>query len=124
MRVSICSLVLCRLWKNLIIERNVFFSSGCKAQDQSGITIGDGTLVGRNVVTAAPDHLLDPASRRDRLPFRHPARGMIRGSAVTMAGMLASKDVPVNMVAGGIPAKALSRIEGTKPDFRIQKLMT
>ena len=35
--------------KNIAIGKHVFINMGCKFQDQGGITIGDGTLIGHNV---------------------------------------------------------------------------
>ena len=121
--------------KNLILGKNVFFNSGCKVQDQGGITIGDGTLIGHNVVLATLNHHPDPACRGDLIPA--PIRigknvwigsnstilpGVTIGDgAVIAAGAVVSKDVPANTVVGGIPAKVLRRIEGTKLDLQIQK---
>lgn len=41
---------------NLHIGENVFFNSGCRFQDQGGIYIGDGALIGHNVVLATINH--------------------------------------------------------------------
>ncbi|MDE5854761.1 MAG: sugar O-acetyltransferase, partial [Ruminococcus sp.] len=38
--------------RNIHIGRNVFINSCCHFQDQGGIYIGDGTLIGHNVVLA------------------------------------------------------------------------
>lgn len=35
--------------KNIHIGKNVFINMGCKFQDQGGIYIGDGALIGHNV---------------------------------------------------------------------------
>ena len=35
--------------KNITLGKNVFINSSCHFQDQGGITIGDGTLIGHNV---------------------------------------------------------------------------
>ena len=35
--------------KNIMVEDNVFINSGCHFQDQGGITIGEGSLLGHNV---------------------------------------------------------------------------
>lgn len=42
--------------KNITIGKNVFINMGCKFQDQDGIFIGDGTLIGHNVVLATLSH--------------------------------------------------------------------
>ena len=38
--------------KNIIFGKDVFINSGCHFQDQGGIEIGDGVLIGHNVVLA------------------------------------------------------------------------
>ena len=49
--------------KNISVGDNVFINSGCKFQDQGGISIGDMTFIGHNVVLATLDHDLDPEHR-------------------------------------------------------------
>ena len=39
--------------KNIRIGKNVFINSGCCFQDQGGIEIGDGSLIGHQVAGAA-----------------------------------------------------------------------
>jgi acetyltransferase-like isoleucine patch superfamily enzyme len=51
--------------KNLRIGRNVFFNSGVKIQDQGGVVIEDGALIGHNVVIATINHGMNPARRAD-----------------------------------------------------------
>lgn len=36
--------------KNITVGKKVFINSGCRFQEQGGITIGDGVLIGHNVV--------------------------------------------------------------------------
>lgn len=45
---------------NLHIGEHVFINSRCRFQDQGGICIGSGTLIGHNVVLAAINHDLNP----------------------------------------------------------------
>lgn len=54
--------------KNLHIGKHVFINSGCQFQDQGGIHIGDGTLIGPSVVLATLNHDLDPKQRADIYP--------------------------------------------------------
>ncbi|WP_284035809.1 DapH/DapD/GlmU-related protein [Neobacillus sp. 114] len=49
--------------KNITFGKNVFINSGCRFQDQGGITIGDGVLIGHNVVLATLNHDIDPKKR-------------------------------------------------------------
>lgn len=110
--------------KNLTIGKHVFFNSGCKFQDQGGITIGDGSLIGHNVVLATLNHNLDPEHRGDIIPAPiHIGRNVWIGSgstvlpgvtigngAVVAAGAVVTKDVPDNTIVGGVPAKVMKTI--------------
>ena len=111
--------------KNIIIGKNVFINSGCRFQDQGGITIGDGTLIGHNVVLATLNHDIAPEKRS----IIHPApirigKNVWIGSSVTViagvtigdnsvvaAGAVVTKDVPENTIVGGVPAKVIKTLE-------------
>lgn len=54
--------------KNIRLGERVFVNSGCRFQDQGGITIGDDALIGHNVVIATLNHDLDPALRATTVP--------------------------------------------------------
>lgn len=113
--------------KNITVGKNVFINAGCKFQDQGGITIGDGTLIGHNVVLATLNHNLNPNKRSNMIPA--PIKigqnvwigsnstilsGVTIGNgAVVAAGAVVTKDVPENVVVGGIPAKIIKAIEDT-----------
>lgn len=110
--------------KNIFIGENVFINCCCHFQDHGGIYIGDNTLIGSNVVMATINHGYDPSERSDS----HPApicigKGVWIGAHVTIlpgvtignnaiiaAGAVVTKDVPANMVVGGVPAKVLKTI--------------
>lgn len=116
--------------KNLKIGKNVFFNSGCKMQDQGGITIDDGTLIGHNVVLATLNHSMNPETRGNLLPAPiHIGKNVWIGAnatvcpgvtigdgAVIAAGAVVNTDVPDNTVYGGVPAKLIRTIEREKYD--------
>ena len=54
--------------KNITVGKGVFINSCCCFQDQGGITIGDGTLIGHNVVFATLNHSFKPSKRGDIRP--------------------------------------------------------
>ena len=54
--------------KNIRVGKNVFINSGCRFQDQGGITLGDETLVGHNVVFATLNHGVAPEDRGTTYP--------------------------------------------------------
>ncbi len=114
--------------KNLKIGRRVFINMGVKIQDQGGVTIDDGALIGHNVVIATLNHNFDPASRGNVLPAPiHIGKEVWIGAnaticsgvtigdgAVIAAGAIVTRDVPPNTVYGGVPAKLIKTI----PDSR------
>ena len=63
--------------KNIKIGKDVFVNSGCCFQDQGGVTLGDGCLVGHNVVFATLDRRRQ--RRMDRRACDHLERGDDRG---------------------------------------------
>lgn len=103
----------------------MFINSGCCFQDHAGIEIGDGTLIGHQVVIATLNHAQDPLSRADMFP--KPVKigknvwigahatilpGVTIGdNAIIAAGAVVTKDVEKNAVAGGVPAKKIKDIE-------------
>ena len=125
--------------KNITIGKGVFINSGCCFQDQGGITIGDGALIGHRVVLATINHDFAP----ERRATNHPAPIVIGenvwiGANVTVtpgvtigdgaiiaAGAVVTKDVPPNVIAGGVPAKIIRlneavKISGQKGTFSIK----
>lgn len=111
--------------KNLRIGKNVFINSGCRFQDQGGITIGDGALIGHNVVMATLNHSENPAERANLHPAPiHIGRNVWIGASATIlpgvtigdgaivaAGAVVTHDVPENTIVAGVPAKILRSVD-------------
>lgn len=111
--------------KNITIGKDVFINSDCKFQDQGGIEIGDGALIGHSVVLATLNHDLDPAKRQSLHPGKIViGKGVWIGAnatvtagvtigdhAVVAAGAVVTKDVPADTIAGGVPARVIKRID-------------
>lgn len=110
--------------KNLNIGKNVFINSGCKFQDQGGITIDDGTLIGHNVVLATLNHSFEISNRTDLISAPiHIGKNVWIGAnatilagvtigdgAIIAAGAVVTKDVEENTVVGGVPAKKIKQL--------------
>lgn len=110
--------------KNIHIGKHVFINMGCKFQDQGGIFIGDGTLIGHNVVLATLNHAKSPMGRGTMIPAPiHIGKRVWIGSnatilpgvtigdgAIVAAGAVVTKDVPENTIVSGVPAKVMRTI--------------
>ncbi|MDE6004081.1 MAG: sugar O-acetyltransferase [Oscillospiraceae bacterium] len=111
--------------KNIHIGKHVFINAGCKFQDQGGIIIGDGTLIGHNVVLATLNHEIAPAKRQGMIPKPIKigknvwigsnatilAGVMIGDNAIVGAGAVVTKNIPENKIVAGIPAKIIKSID-------------
>lgn len=112
--------------KNIHIGKNVFINSCCKFQDQGGISIGDGSLLGHNVIIATLNHMQEPSRRQSLLPKPVVIGNNVWiGASVTIlpgvtigdnaiigAGSVVTKDIPANSVAVGSPCKVIKSIKG------------
>ena len=110
--------------KNTVVGERVFINMGCKFQDQGGITIDEGALIGHNVVLATLNHLVDPEQRAGmtHAPI-HIGRNVWIGAnatvlagvtigdgAIVAAGAVVTHDVPARAIVGGVPAKIIKMI--------------
>lgn len=110
--------------RNIHLGKNVFINAGCKFQDQGGIYIGDGALIGHNVVLATINHMENPDERGGMTFYPiHIGKNVWVGAnatilpgvtigdgAIIAAGAVVSKDVPANMIAGGVPARIIREV--------------
>jgi len=117
--------------KNIHIGKHVFINGGCQFQDQGGIEIGDGALIGHNVVLATINHDLNPEKNRKNhyAPIKIGSHVWIGSNAtvlpgvtigdwaVVAAGAVVTKDVPPMTVVGGVPAKVLKQIDPKEREY-------
>ncbi len=111
--------------KNIKIGKNVFINACCRFQDQGGIEIGDGSLIGHNTTIATLNHDFNPAKRQNLTP--RPVKigknvwigsdctilpGVeIGDGAIIGAGSVVTKSIPANTIAVGNPARVIKGIE-------------
>jgi acetyltransferase-like isoleucine patch superfamily enzyme len=110
--------------KHTKIGKNVFINFDCVFLDLGGITIEDNVLIAPKVSLLTESHPLNSTERQSLIPkpiyIKKNAwiganaiilQGVTIGeNSVVAAGSVVSKDVPDNVVVGGIPAKIINKI--------------
>lgn len=115
--------------KNISIGKNVFINACCCFQDQGGISISDGVLIGHRVVLATINHGLLPDERHGNYPApivigknvwigsgSIVLPGITIGeNAVVAAGAVVAGDVEPGAVVAGVPARFIKNIPNAAP---------
>ena len=110
--------------KNIKLGKKVFINACCKFQDNGGIDIGDGTMIGSGVTIVTLNHYFEPQKRCDAIP--KPVKigknvwlgsnctilpGVSIGdNAIVGAGSVVTKSVAANTVVAGNPAHIIKNI--------------
>lgn len=111
--------------KHTQIGKNVFINFDCVFLDMGGITIDDNVQIAPKVSLLTEGHPIEPEKRQSLIPKPiHIRKNVWIGAGATIlqgvtvgensvvaAGAVVSKDVPDNVIVGGIPAKILKAIE-------------
>ena len=110
---------------NIRFGKNVFVNTGCTFMDRGGITLEDRVLIAPKVNLITTGHPVEPEIRRDTVsrPIVVKENAWLGIGASVMPGVtigknsvvaahsVVSKDVPDNVIVGGIPAKIIKHIE-------------
>ena len=110
--------------KNITVGKNVLINACCKFQDQGGIEIGNGVLIGHNVTLATLNHDERPQFRQNIYPkpIKIGDNVWVGSNATILAGVtigdgaiiganaVVTKNVPENTIVAGVPAKIIRKV--------------
>jgi acetyltransferase-like isoleucine patch superfamily enzyme len=109
----------------ITIGKNVFINHACTFLDMGGITIEDNVLIGPKVNLITENHPIKPEDRKSLIckPIVIKRNVWIGAGAIILpgvtvgensivaAGSVVTKDVPMNTVVGGVPARIIKVLE-------------
>ena len=115
--------------KNLKLGKGVFINMCCRFQDNGGIEIGDGTMIGQGTTIVTLNHDLNPKMRLAATPSQVKiGKNVWIGASCTIlpgvtigdncvigAGSVVVKNIPQNAIAVGNPARVIKYIKGDPP---------
>lgn len=117
----------CDYGYNIEVGDNFYANHGCTILDCSRVKFGSGALLGPGVVIAAADHPRQAHVRASGLELAAPivvgdncwiganatiCPGVTLGNGVVVgAGAVVTKDMPNNVICGGVPARILRSLE-------------
>ena len=123
----------CDFGRNISVGENVFINQNCTFMDRGGIVIDDKVLIAPRVNLITINHMIEPSRRRDvySKPI-HICKNVWIGTGATItqgvtigensiiaAGAVVTKDIPPNVIAAGIPAKVIRKIDKEKENESI-----
>lgn len=117
---------ICDNGKNISVGNNFLINFNGVILDIAPVTIGDNVMIGPNTLITTVNHPLNAKERRNHMAIATPVTigndvwiggnvtilpGVnIGDKAVIAAGAVVTKDVPANIVAGGVPARVIKEL--------------
>lgn len=130
-RVSVQATFNCDNGRNIHVGEDFLSNYNLTILDIAPVTIGDHVMIGPNVDIYTVNHPLQAAGRRDYLAQAQPVTighdvwiggkvaimpGVTIGSNVVVAaGAVVTKDVPNNVLVGGVPARIIKQLPPDGP---------
>jgi len=125
--ISVQSRFNCDNGQNIHVGDNFLSNYNLTILDIAPVTIGDNVMIGPNVDIYTVNHPMTAQGRRDHLAKGFPVTigndvwiggkssimpgTTIGNNVVIAAGAVITKDVPDNMLVGGVPAKVIKHLE-------------
>ena len=124
----------CDNGKNIHVGDDFLANYNVTILDIAPVTIGNHVMIAPNTIITTVNHPISPADRRKHLAYAKPVRigddvwigsnvsimpGVsIGNNVIVAAGAVVTKDVPDNVIVGGVPARVIREIEDDVEDRR------